>query len=554
MGVGISNPVDASTKQEIEDLIKAVLKTFTTEYIKWYALFMVKKAKMDAQEEPSPYKLLERPPNTEILRKGWLMKEGGLRKTWKKRYFVARHDHVVDYYEKEEEAKKEKGKVKGSMSLCGYNVVEDPNDGIIKRLKTLAEKMGMNLDDIPKPKEYPKLTFEVHHYRRRCYFIKCENEEQFKEWVETFRTVCRYAYGLRNKEWVHKHAFNEAVRRTRWVLGRWGYWSYGGSEEQILSDLIADQIDYAVMGRIYSKITGPWTIRWTVRNQIIKTLDTLVMAGVTPAWKAMSSAVETLRPQIEPKIKELVDPIGKAEAELTDKIKNAAMSILDPLIEQHINPHLGKIMQIIQSPMTEAYEESFKLFTEQIDKFEVKAPKDELVKGFRHLDWFKSSWDMYNSTRKIDILYDPLWALNIIFPDITPWSLIWRGHDQLRQTMDNAMYTFETKLLKEHETNEACLNDGKALAERFKAEVMADYQYDARLKTIAWYCEILKGIVMPPFNAVANPATDAVLGPVNDVIPDPMKQFIDIQQLFSDMVESIIDACIEKVVSSGQKE
>jgi len=74
-----------------------------------------------------------------------------------------------------------------------------------------------------------------------------------------------------------------------------------------------------------------------------------------------------------------------------------------------------------------------------------------------------------------------------------------------------------------------------------------------KTKTIAWYCEILKAIVMPPFNAVANPATDAVLGPINDAIPDPMKQFIDIQQLFSDMVESIIDACIEKVVSSGQE-
>jgi len=553
MGVGISNPVDASTKQEIEDLIKAVLKTFTTEYVKWYALYLVKKLKLDAMEEPSPYKLLERPPNTEHLRSGWLMKEGGIRKNWKKRFFVARYNYVVDYYEKEEEANKEKGKTKGSMSLCGYHVVEDPNDGIIKRLTTLSEKMGVNMDEIPKPKEYPKLCFEVHHYRRRCYFIKTETEEEFKDWVDTFKTVCRNAYGFRNKEWVHQHAFQEAIRRTRWTLGRWGWWSYGGSEEQVLSDLIADQVEYAVMGRIYSKISGPWTIRWTVRNQVMKSLDTLIGAGVAPAWKAMSSTVESLRPTIEPKIKELVDPIGKAEAEVMDKIKNAVMSVLDPLIEQHINPHMGKIMEIIQSPMTEAYDESYNLFEQQIDKFEVKSPKDEMVKGFRNLDWFKSSWDMYNSTRKIDILYEPLWALHIVFADIYPWGLIYRGHDELRKTMDNAMYTFEAKLLKSHEENEASLNEGKALADRFKHEVLEDYKYDGKLRTVEWYCHVLKAIIMPPFEAVAGPATDALLSPLSDAIPEPMKQFLDPQQMFTDLLHSIVDACIKTVVASGQK-
>lgn len=35
----------------------------------------------------------------------------------------------------------------------------------------------------------------------------------------------------------------------------------------------------------------------------------------------MSTAVEEIRPKIEPTIKELVDPIGKAEGELINKLK-----------------------------------------------------------------------------------------------------------------------------------------------------------------------------------------------------------------------------------------
>jgi hypothetical protein len=359
---------------------------------------------------------------------------------------------------------------------------------------------------------------------------------------------------LKNKDPVHQAAFHEAVRRSRWELGRWGWWSYGGSEEQILADMITDQIDYAVMGRIYGKITGPWAVRNTVRNQICKTLDTLVMAGVTPAWKAMASTVESLRPQIEPKIKELVDPIGKAEAELVEKIKNAAMSVINPLLEQHVNPHLGKIMAIIQSPMTDAYGESYKMFDEQITKFEVKPSKDELMKAFRTLDYFPRSWDMYNASRKLDILYDPLWALNVIFTDIYPWGLIWRGHDELRKTMDNAMYTYESKLLKHCEGGDAALSEGKSLSDRFKAEVLADYQYDGKIRTIQWYCEIMKKIVMPPFNAVVIPACKVIITPIADVIPEPMKQFLDIEQLFDDIVDAIIDASILTVVSSGQNQ
>jgi len=307
------------------------------------------------------------------------------------------------------------------------------------------------------------------------------------------------------------------------------------------------------MGRIYAKINGSWTIRNTVRNQVCKTLDSIISAGVGPAWKAMSQTVESLRPQIEPKIKELVDPIGKAEGEMMQKIQDAAMSVINPLLEQHVNPHLAKIMEVIQSPMTGCYDESYKMFDEQINKFEVKAPKDELMKGFRQLDWFHRSWEMYNATRGLDILYDPLWALNIIFPDIYPWGLIWRGHDEIRRTMDNAMYTFEQKLLKECETNEGALNDGKSLAERFKCETLEDYKYDGKLRTVEWYCEVIKKIIYPPFNAVVIPACKALLDPINELIPEPLKQFLDINQMFDDLINGIIDESIKTVVSSGQK-
>lgn len=65
----------------------------------------------------------------------------------------------------------------------------------------------------------------------------------------------------------------------------------------------------------------------------------------------MEKAVEELRPKIEPTIKDMVGPIFKAEAELIEKMKQGAMSIIDPLLQQHVVPHLGKIVEVIKSPV-----------------------------------------------------------------------------------------------------------------------------------------------------------------------------------------------------------
>jgi hypothetical protein len=554
MGVSFSNPVDAGTKQEIQDLIKAVLGTFTVQYTKAYTIAMIKQAMDDAKDDAmtpteEDYELQQRPEWKENLKSGYLLKEGGIRKSWKRRYFVVRPSYNVDYYVNEEESKKEKGKKKGTMGLCNYYVVTDVNDGILKRLKDLAEKMGMNFDDLPKPKEYPPLTFELHHYRRRCFFLQAEKEEDFKDWVAQFRTACWRAHSLTIDEPCHQIAFPEAIRLTRIKLGRWGWYTWGGTEVQILSDLISDELDYVVMGKIYGKIQGPWIVRQKIRQQVLKGIDSIVTAAVTPGWAAMEKAVEVLRPKIEPKLKELVGPIGKAQGELLEKIKQGVMSIVNPLLDEHVKPHLSKIMEVIKSPMTEAYEESYKIFDTEVSKFEIKdAPKQD----FHNLDWVpRGWWSMRPALEKTDVMYDPLWALNVVFPDIYPWGLIWTAHDELRNRMDDAVYTFEQKVLAAVEAGEH-KSDPKALVEKLKQEVLIDFKHDGKESTLRYYCAILKKIVYPPFEKLVIPAVESVLQPINDAIPEPLKDFIDINDLFEELVNDIIDEIIRSLVRADE--
>jgi len=242
----------------------------------------------------------------------------------------------------------------------------------------------------------------------------------------------------------------------------------------------------------------------------------------------------------------MIDPIAKAESDILDKIKNAVMSKLEPLLNEHVKPHLSKIVEVIKSPMNGAFEETFGLFDEHISKWEPKGnTREELLHSFEDLDWVPRSWRMWRATDKLSIMYEALWALHEIFPDIYPWSSIWDGQDELRKRCDNAIYTWEERLL---EVVEKEGGDVKAHAEKVKALVIADFREDSLKSVIKYFFNILKKIVMPPFEALVVPACKAILEPLAEAVPEPMKQFIDIMKMFEKIYNGVIDECINLVL------
>jgi hypothetical protein len=105
MGVGpFTSPVSEEKKAEIKELIEAVLKTFTLQYTKAYAIALVRHIKKELEEQTEEWQLLERPKDSfkKPLKTGYLVKQGAIRKNWLKRFFVVRPDYKIDYYENEE--------------------------------------------------------------------------------------------------------------------------------------------------------------------------------------------------------------------------------------------------------------------------------------------------------------------------------------------------------------------------------------------------------------------------------------------------------------------
>ena len=65
-----------------------VMKTFTPQYIKHYALALVHQIKVEKDTRVSQMQLLTPPTPSEPLQTGILVKQGAITKNWKSRFFV----------------------------------------------------------------------------------------------------------------------------------------------------------------------------------------------------------------------------------------------------------------------------------------------------------------------------------------------------------------------------------------------------------------------------------------------------------------------------------
>ena len=52
-------------------------------------------------------------------------------------------------------------------------------------------------------------------------------------------------------------------------------WSYGGDEVQIISDLIAEELNWDILWDVYAGLTGPWAIRSRIQDQVETAVNAL---------------------------------------------------------------------------------------------------------------------------------------------------------------------------------------------------------------------------------------------------------------------------------------
>ncbi|CAB4029577.1 Hypothetical predicted protein, partial [Paramuricea clavata] len=223
-------PLESRKRQEIEDLANSMLETFASEYRTVYGCqVFTSHEESDEYMFPfalkfSPWERLDYP-----IKKGYLTKQGVIRKTWRRRFFVVQPNYLIDYYENEEAY--EKGlKPKGTINPCGYRTVSNLEDELTKRRKKLAAMLGVAHQD--SPEKFPKHIFGVVHEKLRSYFIHADSDEEKLEWVEMFRLCCACVKGFNIVDPICQTTFNKAISKTLTAYANPEYHNYRGPEEK----------------------------------------------------------------------------------------------------------------------------------------------------------------------------------------------------------------------------------------------------------------------------------------------------------------------------------
>lgn len=529
MGVDLSGEL-----QESKDITANFLKCFAIHYSKMYIIALMKISKKQlAKEAKGPqWKLMkcDKCPPPQIQKTGVVNKLSKYLKKWNPRFTVVRGDYLIDYYETEEKYNA-KAKPLGTINMSNKNLNRDANDTVLNRLIALAEKCKINIDDMPKPDKYPDYTLEIWHERKGPIYLQAPDAEEWKSWCDII-DKCRWN-APRYNEWEDKanvFAFPIALWRTRWECDMWGWWWGGGGESAMLVDAINDKIADVVLYKLDCKLTMPWAARSRIRNKFIATVDGIVTSAVSPAWKAAYEGVKKVRPEVEPKIKEGMQPIVDMQKTIQDEICKMVEASSKDFIAEKVLPHLSPLLDIIFSPIVDGFRILVKAFDVAIEKgrekYEVKPDRLYMV---WHYNYNSEYWD---AERKMWDLYDPLWAMRTIFDDIYPWSITARARRRLRKTLDNALYTFE-HILEDGKENGKSWDEAASEARELMVQ-------DCRAAVMRVLGQILFGVVENFFEKLVVRPARKLVAPLCEKIPQAIKDFVDPEDLLEELLYNIL--------------
>jgi hypothetical protein len=214
--------------QEVNAKVHEVLSLFSPTFVKHCRLQMMESLRSEPLKN---YSLLEPEPEStvpQVLGKGMLTKLGEISvvsDSWKARYFVGlgRSDNYEVRYYVDQAAYLAGKEPKGVIQLCWYKV---------KRHTVREDLLRYGLFSL---RLVPWWALD----RRRTYYLKAENEETLKIWMEILQTATKSAEAPISKDFFVRRAFMDAYRETRYALGEWGWYYLCTDEARTLSMMVS---------------------------------------------------------------------------------------------------------------------------------------------------------------------------------------------------------------------------------------------------------------------------------------------------------------------------
>jgi hypothetical protein len=397
---------------------------------------------------------------------------------------------VINYYEKEG------GKLKGSISCCGYRAVSYDED---------------------ETREYGAFGIKLVPWndRRRVWYVRCANEQDKEEWMRIFNNACNKAEPPVNKDRVLAEAFMGAYRAVRWNYGFYGWYSIYGTEAETLGGLCCDILNRELINDVvYNIPNGPQ--RSTAISIVRKTVDTAVMAAVSAAWNSCVMSCEGLRPTLENTVKSLLAPVFEQEVAVKEKVVSSISGTVNPFLADVGGRVCRPLLRIAANSITRAFCAAIKGYAQKMrDKIDQgQFAEAQFASNIRWADREIEYWwsgPLEESNRICWSIYtSDLAEVAALFSSggFTPYSVYSDALESIRDLAHRAHYKFTLRSI---EAGYSGLAD-------ILQEVLADMVHDAKIAEMAILNSILNSILQPSVESNVIVPCGELVQPVQDMI------------------------------------
>jgi len=533
MGGTLGNPIDEPTQQRINEKIQDVVKRFSIEFSKAYTQAVIAKAKLEIEPPTSiedDLKLQTAPIPGHTLKSGILTKRGESVKSWKQRFFVAynaKDNYKIDYHE----GTNEQSKLKGTIFCAGYRAYEFNQDDI-------TDHGGPGIKLVP------------WSYRRRTWWIKCDDEKERKDWLNVFETACYKSQAPRDEDECLADAFDITLRNLRWHYWFWGWYAQAGPEPERLGEFILDLLDRDIINAIIGGIVEGPAKAMTV-DLIRKTIGTSVKAACSSAWISSSTAVRSLSATIQSSVKDLISPLLEKQKGFKQNIVDKIGGTINPFLADKGGALLKPVLNCMFKPVTSAFINGIKGWHAHMTS---KISSNEFAPARFQSTLDYSDWQMDWWSGPLHSAYHVIWRMytddfstvaSLLVGGITPYTVYNMVMEKLKIVMHRAMFTFGSL--------------AKSISESELASVLSHVAgllfHDCLIMVRSVIADVLKAILDAPLQEMVLKPCKELIAPLQemvDALPVPgLSLLFDLPTLLEDVVYSIENDSITAIVSGS---
>ncbi|KAB5539678.1 hypothetical protein PHYPO_G00091770 [Pangasianodon hypophthalmus] len=543
-----SSLLDENKFNFIKGWTQTELRNFASFYKKQYSLAFLSHVHDELvqrkQEHTQLLKQRDPPQEAEVIYQESVLYFYDNRK-WKERFLVVRANYSLECHESYETFMKgilppDKLPTTGGTILTTEEKYMEVVDRCFPDTDNVKEDFAPPV--VGMPGQFP--VYLRLPYQRDHYFCFLQEAKQAK-----FISVLSDCIRHQNQDFLKKktyevQAFAKAVQLYRQDKGYYEPWDMLiGNDVQVLTNLTMEELLPSLEKDLLPRLKAKKMERKRMWFATIEATYNLVQETLMEDMAALNDECRETTKQQSALMRSDMDQIMSSQAFLESKLRATVADLATEYCKQHIEPHLRAVLEEMMGPISLGFEEAREVSESMMEylcqKYQEGMTREELQQALEEM----SKPNLESCYEKVSGLRDHIQEFN--YPNCR--GLEHSTQIDIQQLVDSVAYTYGLLLSKSPQDSTNLL-DAMVKA---RNRVLKQYDYDSSTQRKKIFQEALLSITLPSVKAFLAPTFKKELPNFEQYIFDDYVNFINVENVYEDILQQILETDISKVVKEA---